>query len=294
MRFNKALMFYGVEQGAGAVTASGNSAEAPLAPGGSAAKPPEPDQAAKAAAEKAAADKAAADKIATDKAAAEKAAADEARSMGGTLTAGGKNLTIPQSKMKEIKDNERRKANEALARELGYSSVEEMRARGRAGTTTQQQPPKSPDGKPTEPEPQQRPGSRREAQLQRERDELAAKASREAKAARRVAAELAEVQARVAMADRLRDMGVRKVKLALHMIEDHIDMLSEEQLSTFKEEELIESWKKTDSYLFDAVTVPANTGPGPGAPAPVRTNGGSGNDKKPVNCMDMTPAQFEQ
>ena len=291
-RHPEMLLKLAPEGAGGSVTSSGSASDPPLVPGGSAAKPPEPDQAAKAKADADA--KAAAEKAAAEKAAADQAAKDAA-AMGASITGGGKNLTIPQSKMKEIKQAEQRKALEALARDLGYSSVEEMRAKARAGST-----PRPPDGTPKPPDgarppDEQHRNNRREAQLQRERDELQAKAAREARAARKAQERIDAMQVEMALREKLTASGVKKVKLALHMIEDHIDSMSDEQLATYNEDALIDGWRKTDPYLFDTITQPANTGPGAGAPPPPATKGngaGAGNDK--VNCMDMTPAQFEQ
>ena len=267
----------GAAAGAPAVPAAGTpAAEAPLAPV-KPVKPPEPEV------------------VASPELA---EAAEAAREAGGTLTGGGKTLTIPHSAMKAVKEKERVKALESLAKEMGYASVDEMRSRGKASARVTEPEP--------EPEVEQDPEAERPdpnatqlQQLQAERDALTKKLGAESRAARRAQEKLDAMQVEMEWREQLGGAGVqggRKMKLAMHLMQDHLDTLDDAGLAAFKESEFIAGLKKSDPYLFNETVTPATTGPGNGAPPPpapgAAAAANAAGDK--IDCSKMSREEFQR
>ena len=224
-------------------------------------------------------------------------AAEAAKEAGGTLTGGGKTLTIPHSAMKAVKEKERVKALESLAKEMGYTSVDEMRSRGKANAR-QPEPRREPEVEEPEVETED-PNASRIQQLQAEHDALTKKLGAESRAARRAQEKLDAMQVEMEWREQLGSAGIqggRKMKLAMHLMQDHLDTLDDAGLAAFKEAEFIAGLKKSDPYLFNEVSAPATTGPGTGAPPPpapgAAAAGNAAGDK--VDCSKMSREEFQR
>ena len=272
---------------------SSGVSEPPLGAAPPAVTPPAPDAAAAAAA--AAQAKAEADaKAAADKAAAEKAAA--AAPPRPTGENGARVMT--REALRKMGEDTARKANEKLAKEMGFGTVDEMKAAfqknaERAAAEAEQARARRPAAATAE---------QRQQQLQAERDEFAKKAAAESRAARRAQEEVEHTKAEMQTREQFIRNGVVDIDVAKFLFEKHLDEIEEDEIEEYNKDfagkmsALLEGWKKTKPYLFNRVEVPATTGPGGGTPKPPPAGSslGAAADGGKVDCSKMTPEEFQQ
>ena len=226
---------------------------------------------------KAAADaaKAAADAASAQaaKATADAAARAEADKLppGMARMADGKVQVLAPSAYKRLKEESARKAENKLARDLGFDSVVDMRSKVPAMRTAA-------PAKPPEAEPAADTKASRQDKWQAERDEMGKRLAAGDRRARDAQALAEEREADMALTDMLVAAGVRKVKVGIHMLHDRINGLSEEQIESLSTPAIIEEWRNSEPWLFGETAAPAptrpevvvaaRTGPAGGSPPP--------------------------
>lgn len=194
---------------------------------------------------------------------------------------GGRNLTIPQHAMKRIKEEERkrgaREAQEALAKELGFSSIEEMktyrREHAQQSQRAQEQPQRTQGQQPqrdTRSERREQNRWERDRQrLDREREALARKLAHEAQQRRALQQALDAKDAEMSLREVAVAKGIRDIDYAVRLLTRHLEGKEEAELQAFDEGKFFDDLRSTHPYLFGEVTKPATTGTGTGnAPPP--------------------------
>lgn len=247
----------------------------------------------------------------------------------------GKNdvLTIPQRSMSKIRSDERRKGQEALAKRLGFSSVEEMektlleaKAAKAAPARPAAQPrpaappaPRSQAAQPTRDATtvNEQPLSRQERRRLEELTKKLERTQREKTRAERVAKDATTRLHRTQAESQLRVIALRcgireeHVPFALFQLKEHVSKMADSQLRTFRESEFFNGLRPRHPYIFaETPTAPTTgaptsvTGKSPtgqqngtanaGPTAPTPTDAAANNIQKPKSAMDMTPAEYQE
>ena len=231
---------------------------------------------------------------------------------------GGKNLVIPEHSMKRIKEEHftkgKKEALSALAKELGYSSPEEMQGalkavRAKGGSTRSD----NGDGEPKPNQnPQNQPNGGKNAQQARgnnsnvdrrswekldkeqkrwgeERDQLLKQIRSESSRRKELQQALDAKEAEMALRETAVISGVKDVDYAIRLLTRHLDGKTEKELATFDESKFFGELRTSHPYLFGEVVKAANTGTGtngnppapkPGAAAGAAAAGGQADAKK--------------
>lgn len=205
-------------------------------------------------------------------------------------TGGGKNVTIPQSAFKRIKDEAKEKGKaEAMSslndelKQHGFNSIGELAAAlanvrkggsGNGNGAREDRSAKAPDGKPAEPSGHQRDNPKAWEKYERDIDRWRKQADSERRARqvevqRRRDAERQRdaTEARRALERAAYRAGVQNVDYAIHLLTQHLEGRSEKELESFDEGKFFEGLRAEHPYLFGEVRVAATTGTGATQPA---------------------------
>lgn len=216
----------------------------------------------------------------------------EAKTEQATGDRGSKVVTIKRSDMNRMAREQRERGQLSLAKELGYNSVEEMKAAAarstRSGARTPDRgappsrrddrrpaPPAARTARPAE-EPESRPAptgkqlSQREIdRIARERAELEEKnrrlgrdKARREKEARELRRELDAKEAEMELKISAIQIGITDPDYALVLLKRHLSGRPSEELAAFNERSFFAGLRKTHPILFNEATAPANTGTG--------------------------------
>jgi hypothetical protein len=182
-----------------------------------------------------------------------------------------KNLIIPTDQMKKVKEEARLKGQreglERLVKELGMSSVNELKERLKPVQPKQPTQKIAPKQK-QDNQAARNPNDRRLSQLERERDEIAKRMAREAFTSKRLKRQLAAFEARTAIEKAAIAAGVRDVDVAVELLRKEAQGLTSEECVKFDEAKFFTDLRTTKPYLFGEYVTPANTGTGSNTPAP--------------------------
>lgn len=186
-------------------------------------------------------------------------------------------LTIPANTMGKIKKDERAKGALAVAKELGYESVEEMKAahaqlKKRPNARPQNPPRSAPQpaqGRgPSSPPPRQGPqGNRPQAPTapahDPERAQLGQRAARAEKQVRELKRQMLAREGEQELREAAVRAGITRsedISYALHLIERELASKSKEELDAFDENAWFANLRKRSPYLFGERVQPATTG----------------------------------
>lgn len=197
--------------------------------------------------------------------------------------ADGRVQVLSQGAYKRLKEEAREKgrkeAMEALLKETGFSTPEDMK---RALSGRGQQPPK-PNGHQQQQQQQQEPKQQTEGQQQgtgkdkwekeryrwlQERDALNRRISDEAKSRKELQELLDAREAEMALREQAAMCGIRDIDYAVRLISRELDGMDNAALQTFDERKYFDGLKGSHPYLFNEVTRPATTGTGTGSAPP--------------------------
>ena len=227
------------------------------------------------------------------------AASSEKLPEGMRTLADGKIQVLSTSAYKRLKEEARargqREALDSLSKELGMS-VDDMRKKLKGEpqepSSKQKPQPKPEQGKRNENSAEQ---DKRWLQAQRERDEFAKRAVAESRAARRAKRELDSLNCEMALLHKLHQAGVTDTEVALHLLKQKTQSLTEEQLKTFEETKLFEEWRKTRPYLWGETSQAATTGQGKGSPPALKAGEATTQAAKngQVDAMKMSRQEFQ-
>lgn len=229
-----------------------------------------------------------------------------------------KNLIIPTSSMKKIRDEEfsrgRSAAFEELAKSAGFESPTDLASAlaklknppVAAASTAAPTPAAVPAGGEAE-DPEQdlarakdakREAGRYQRQLEKlvgERDKYAYQVAEWQKRAKAAQDETDGVRAEMHLRTLAAGVGVQEIDYALQLFSREVERLTPEQAQTFDERAFFEGLRKSKPYLFGETVQPATTGTGVGgAPTPPRpnqvaaANGANGR----VDVRKMNPQQL--
>lgn len=232
----------------------------------------------------------------------------------------GRNRIIPEDAFKRIKQDAEargaRRAQEALAKEMGYASVEAMKAaqqerqRGNGHNRDEgapderedhrQQPPKNGQGQPG----QQTRSDRRDAQkwerererLVREKDTLARRMAQEARARKALQADLDAKDAEMSLRETAAMSGVKDIDYAVRLLKRHIDGLDDKTLDAFDEAKWFEGLRGEKPYLFGEVERKANSGTGAGQPPPPKPGAAADNQRQgdKIDARKMSKEEYAE
>jgi hypothetical protein len=251
----------------------------------------------------------------------------EVQTQGNT----GRAVMIPEKAMGRIKREEREKGQLKLAQELGFESVDAMKAHFAAqkaapastrlaanGARNSKPAPKPsqrrereedepPPAQSTAPQIQSRDKvverlSREKAELAEKNARIAREKARAEKSAREARRELDAKEAEVQLKVTAVQCGIQDVDYALVLLQRHCGGKGAEELRTFDERKFFEGLRATHPLLFGEVVRPANTGvngaekepgqkPGNNPPTP-RVQTTGGNG--PTDARRLTKEEFQK
>ena len=227
----------------------------------------------------------------------------------------GRNRIVPEDAFKRIKQEAEargaRRAQEALAKEMGYPSVEAMKAARQQPQRAQPQAQSDDDGgepqqtQPQRPQQQGQPGSRSERRDQskwererdrliREKDALARRMTQEARGRKALQAALDAKDAEMSLREVAVSKGVRDVDYAVRLLTRHLEGQDESALAAFDEAQYFEGLRATHPYLFGEVVRPATTGTGTGNAPPPPKPGGAAQAQSQGNQIDAKKMSREE
>lgn len=227
----------------------------------------------------------------------------------------GRNRIVPEDAFKRIKQEAEargaRRAQEALAKEMGFPSVEAMKAARQQPQRVQ--PPRQQDddggdeqqGQPQRPQQQPQQGSRTErrdqskwererTRLLQEKDALARRMTQEARQRKALQAALDAKDAEMSLREVAVGKGVRDVDYAVRLLTRHLEGQDESALAAFDEAAYFEGLRATHPYLFGEVTKPATTGTGTGNAPPPPKPGGAAQAQSQGNQIDAKKMSREE
>jgi hypothetical protein len=224
-------------------------------------------------------------------------AGDQQQQQRQTQKGNGANVVIPQSAMKRIKHEERergrKEAAESLALELGFESVDAMKAQFKRGNgnrnRTQEQdveiePDQDLDQDTDQPnrqaKPDDKPNDRNERrnaskyekrmeQFQKQQELLNRRLAQEVRSRKDLQRALDAKDAEMSLREAAVSAGVKDVDYAVRLLTRQLEGKDEASLKEFDETKFFSGLKDSHPYLFGETTRPANTGTGAGnAPPP--------------------------
>lgn len=234
----------------------------------------------------------------------------------------GKNVVIPTSAMKRIKEEEyakgRQSALEQIAKDAGYEShadfVAALARLRSAPTQPSPRQPAAPNAGEDDPSPeevatqtaaqvsQSRAELRAQAAVQRqlektmnERNRYAQSASEYRKQLEQARAEADAIRAEMHLRTVAAGVGVQDVDYAIMLLTREVEKLTPEEAEKFDERGFFEGLRKSKPLLFGEAVVPATTGTGTGgAPTPPKpstvASQNAANGK--VDARKMNPQQY--
>ncbi len=236
----------------------------------------------------------------------------------------GKNVVIPTSAMKRIKEEEyakgKQSALEQIARDAGYEThADFVAALARLRSAPPQPTPRQPatpnvnEGEPSPEEvasqaaaqvTQTRAEARAQAAIQRqlektmnERNRYAQSASEYRKQLEQARAEADAIRAEMHLRTVAAGVGVQDIDYAIMLLTREVEKLTPEDAEKFDERGFFEGLRKSKPLLFGEAVVPATTGTGTGgAPTPPKPNTvasqTAANGK--VDARKMNPQQYAE
>lgn len=236
----------------------------------------------------------------------------------------GKSVVLPQSAMKRIKqeaeERGQRRAQEALAKEFGFSTFAAMREHFAHQPTRREDRNEEPPEEREQPQQhkgnergngQQQQSSRSERReqgrwerererLQREKDALARRMTQEARQRKALQAALDAKDAEMSLREVAVKTGVRDIDYAVRLLTRHLEGLSEEEIAKldggkgFDEAKFFEGLRGSHPYLFGEVTKPATTGTGAGNAPPPPKPGAAAQAQQEGNKTDARKMSREE
>jgi len=196
--------------------------------------------------------------------------APAAQAAPAATAAESKVVMLPQSAMKELKEREREKGRKQaladMAKEAGFSSVEEMTKamakRKNGGEPVRQTKPSNNTSRPHAPDKNDKELQR----LSRERDELAKRMKYETERRKELQQEKEALEAEMSLREAAVQVGVKDIDVAIELLRRDTKGKTEEELRTFDEHKFFAGLRETRPYLFNEVLKPATTGTGAGNP----------------------------
>lgn len=224
----------------------------------------------------------------------------------------GRNRIVPEDAFKRIKQDAEargaRRAQEQLAKEMGYPSVEAMKA----AMQHRAQPPPAQDDESYEDTSREQPQRQQQQQqtrserrengkwdrererLLKEKEALARRMNMEARQRKELQRALDAKDAEMSLREIAVSKGIRDIDYAVRLLTRHLEGQDEKALEAFDEAKFFDDLRGTHPYLFGEVTRPATTGTGAGNAPPPPKPGGAAQAQSQGNQIDARKMSREE